>query len=212
MQPALNKASGREKVKGHIRREQIVRASLNIIAEKGVGSLTTSAIARESGISEANLYRHFKNKEEIYSAAVEHVKGKIAKNLEKAMSAGSNPAAKLKRFFSLQIGLMQENSGILRLLFSEELHMQPAMRKIVLDTMYSIAEKLTSLVRDGQKNGLLRNDIDPVTTIMMFVAMIQGIAFRWSLSGFSFSLKSEGMKAWRNFEKCICATGEGMDR
>src|SRR5574337_852502 len=100
------------KVRGEVRRDQITQATLKIIARKGVGSLTTSALAREVGISEANLYRHFKNKDEIYMATVRHVQQMIGKNLEKILAGEGDPIALLKRFFTLQVKLMEKNSGI----------------------------------------------------------------------------------------------------
>ncbi len=200
------------KVKGEVRRDQIVQATLKIIAQKGVSSLTTSALAREVGISEANLYRHFRNKDEIYMATVSQVREMIGKNMDKALAGSSEPLAVLKHFFSLQIGLMEENSGIPRLMFSEELHVHQHMREKILETMYAVSEKLAIVIRDGQRSGLIRKDIDALTTVLMFVAMIQGLAFRWSLGGFSFSLSSEGMKAWKNYEKLITVGQETSRR
>ncbi len=191
------------KVKGDVRRDQIVQATLKIIAQKGVSSLTTAALAREVGISEANLYRHFKNKDEIYLATVDQVQEMIVTNLAKVMAANAEPVVVIKRFFSLQVDLMEENSGIPRLMFSEELHVHLPMRERILETMYTVSERLSSLVKAGQKAGTIRKDIDPVTTVLMFIAMIQGLAFRWSLGGFSFSLSKEAAKTWKNFEKLI---------
>jgi AcrR family transcriptional regulator len=191
------------KVKGDVRRDQIMRATLRIIARKGVSSLTTAALAREVGISEANLYRHFRNKDEIYMATVGQVQELISKNLEQVLTGESEPVVALKRFFMLQIELMEENNGIPRLMFSEELHVHQQMREKILQTMYGVSEKLASLFRDGQKAGKIRKDIDALTTVLMFVAMMQGLAFRWSLGGFSFSLSKEAAKAWKNFEKLI---------
>jgi len=198
---ASSKAIG--KVKGEVRRDQIVQATLNIIAQKGVSSLTTSALAREVGISEANLYRHFRNKDEIYMATVSQVQEMIEKNLEKVLACGADPVAMFKRFFALQVELMEENSGIPRLMFSEELHVHQHMREKILKTMDGVSKKLASLIKDGQKTGAIRKDIDALTTVLMFVAMIQGLAFRWSLGGFSFSLSKEAAKTWKNFEKLI---------
>jgi AcrR family transcriptional regulator len=199
--PITSKAIG--KVKGEVRRDQIVQATLKIIARKGVSSLTTAALAREVGISEANLYRHFRNKDEIFMATVSQVREMIAKNLEKVLTGNTGPVGILKRFFALQVELMEENGGITRLMFSEELHVHQHMRERILETMYTVSEKLASLIKDGQKAGVIRKDIDPLTTVLMFVAMIQGLAFRWSLGGFSFSLAKEAAKTWKNFEKLI---------
>jgi AcrR family transcriptional regulator len=199
--PTASKAIG--KVKGDVRRDQITQATLKIIARKGVSSLTTAALAREVGISEANLYRHFRNKDEIYMATVSQVREMIARNLEKALAGSSDPVVILKSFFALQVELMEENGGITRLMFSEELHVHKHLREKILETMYSVSEKLASLIKDGQKAGVIRKDIDPLTTVLMFVATIQGLAFRWSLGGFSFSLAKEAAKTWKNFEKLI---------
>ena len=191
------------KIKGDIRRDQIVRASFRIIGKKGVSSLTTAAIAREAGTSGANLYRHFKNKHEIYLAAVVHVQNRIMQNAEKAFSGDAPPLAKLKRFFKLQLELMENTGGIPRFMFSEELHVHRSLREKVVQTMYGVSEMLSHLIRSGQKAGNLRRDIDAKTTARMYIGMVQGLAFHWSLSGFSFSLAKEGAKTWKNFERCI---------
>lgn len=119
------------------------------------------------------------------------------------MRAAAVPRDVLKYFFSLQVELMEENSGIPRLMFSEELHVHQKMREKILATMYTVSRKLAAVLKDGQKAGSVRKDIDPLTTVLMFVAMIQGLAFRWSLGGFSFSLQAEGLKTWKNYAKLI---------
>ncbi|OGW36620.1 MAG: hypothetical protein A2010_03350 [Nitrospirae bacterium GWD2_57_9] len=199
--PTVAKTIG--KVKGDVRRDQIMRATLKIIARKGVSSLTTAALAREVGMSEANLYRHFRNKDDIFMATITQVREMIQENLKKVLAGSTDPVLILKRFFALQVQLMEENGGITRLMFSEELHVHQHLREKILDTMYTVSEKLASLLKDGQKAGVIRKDIDTVTTVLMFMAMIQGLAFRWSLGGFSFSLGKEAAKTWKNFEKLI---------
>ena len=52
------------------------RRRSRIIGKRGVSGLT-AAIAREVGLSEASLYRHFKNKDEIFYATVESSKSDV---------------------------------------------------------------------------------------------------------------------------------------
>ncbi len=196
-------AKGKVKMRSEVRRDQIVQSALAIISEKGIGGLTTAALAAEAGISEANLYRHFKNKEDIFLATVFYVKERIARNVEMSLAGKSTPAKKLRRFYDLQIDLMEKNSGIPRFMFSDELHIAEKLRGILLQTMYDFSATLASFIRDAQKAGSFRSDLEPGTTALMFIGMVQGLMFRWSLSGFSFSLDSEARKLWRNFEKCI---------
>ncbi len=191
------------KMRGEVRRDQVIQAALAIISKKGVGGLTTSALAAEAGISEANLYRHFKGKEDIFFAAVGYVKERIAGNIGASLAGEAAPVKKLKRFYDLQIELMEANSGIPRFMFSDELHISEKLRGILLQTMYAFSATLATFIRDAQKSGRFRSDLDPKTTALMYIGMIQGLMFRWSLSNFSFSLAAEARKLWRNFEKCV---------
>jgi len=202
-------SSKSKKIRGDVRREQIVQAVLKIIGEQGISSLTTAAIAREIGMSEANLYRHVRNKDEIYFACFEYVRGRIRENLEAASLAASSPIKILRRFFSLQLDLMENNRGLPRFLFSEELHVNKELRQKVIQTMYAFSARLVAILKEGQHQKDVRSDLDPQTIALMLIAMVQGLAFRWSLSGFSFSLRKEGMKLWKNFEKCVLTVKRG---
>lgn len=192
-----------KKIRGDIRREQIVKAVLHVIGTRGMGSLTTAAIAREVGMSEANLYRHVKNKQEIYFSCFEYVRHRIRENMETAAAGTSSPVEMLRQFFLLQITLMQKNRGVPRFLFSDELHVQKKLRETIIKTMHGFSRRLASFIQDGQRRKLIRSDLDPRTTALMFIGLVQGLTFRWSLSGFSFSLTREGKKLWKNFETCI---------
>src|SRR5512136_1924538 len=78
---------GVAKVNTEVRREQIRQATFNIIAERGVKGLTISAIAGKVGVSEANLYRHFKNKKDILDDAVDSIGEGLLQNLRSVSNA-----------------------------------------------------------------------------------------------------------------------------
>ncbi len=48
-----------------VRQEEIILKSMEIIAREGIAALTIKNISGKVGVSEAALYRHFKNKDEI---------------------------------------------------------------------------------------------------------------------------------------------------
>ena len=194
-----------KKVKGVVRRDQIVQSVLAVISRTGVGGLTTAALAREAGISEANLYRHFKNKDAILMETMAFVRGRIARNMEEAFSGTADPLSKLRKFYQLQLELMEKNCGILRFMFSDELHTSEKLKEKLLESMYAFSGMLAQLIKAAQKTGHVRPELDPKTTSLMLIGMVQGLMFRWSLSGFSFSLAAEGKKLWLNFEVCIKA-------
>lgn len=192
------------KVSGQIRRRQIVDATLKIISEKGVSNLTTAAIANEAGMSEANLYRHFVNKEEILTETVALIGEGLHGNIEKVFHSGESPLACLREIYLLHLDFVENNAGIPRLVFSEEIHGgNSILKEIMFNTVNGYAAKLDSLLRNGQVAGLIEKGLDPSCCALTMIGMVQVTILRWSLSGFSFSLKKEGLNLWNNFEKCL---------
>jgi len=191
-----------KKLDGETRRAQIVQAALRIIGSRGLGALTTAAIAKEVGISEATLYRHFKNKEEILNVMTEQIGAGLAENL-KTVTAGS-PVARLKEIYRLHFEYIEKNDGIPRLVFSEELHMRlPNIRKKLLEKVTAYSCKLSEIIKKGQKDGLIKEGVNSQAASMILIGMVQVTTLKWSLSGFSFSLVDEGMKLWKDYEKCL---------
>jgi AcrR family transcriptional regulator len=56
------------KLSGEERRQAIIRAVRRVFAEKGFDGTTTRELADAAGVSEALLFKHFPNKEALYSA------------------------------------------------------------------------------------------------------------------------------------------------
>jgi len=197
---------GATKVSTDIRRNQIAQAALRIIAGKGVSGLTTAAIAKEAGISEANIYRHFRSKEEILSVTIEKIGERLRRNIENVFEINPeySPLMKLKRAFMHHLDYIEKNEGIPRLVFSDEMHAgRQDMREKLLLSITSYSSVLESLIKEGQKAGLIQKELKSKSAVMMFIGLVQVTTLRWALSGFSFSLVTEGMKMWEDYEKCI---------
>src|SRR5262249_16937783 len=62
MKSSITKLSSQE------RRAAIIKAVRQVFAEKGFHGTTTRELAEVAGVSEALLFRHFPNKEALYSA------------------------------------------------------------------------------------------------------------------------------------------------
>jgi AcrR family transcriptional regulator len=61
----------RKRMKADERRQEIIRAAMEVFARNGFGGSTTREIAENAGISEAMIYSHFRNKEDLYTAIID---------------------------------------------------------------------------------------------------------------------------------------------
>jgi AcrR family transcriptional regulator len=196
---------GVSKVNTEVRREQIRQATFNIIADRGVKGLTISAIAGKVGVSEGNLYRHFKNKKDILSYTIESIGQGLFQNLRNVNNAKmKDPVKQLKKLFKLHLEYIEANEGIPHLVFSEELHKgNPDLRNKLLNTINTYAQAIELLIKRGQEDGSINEGIDAHAVSFTIIGMIQISTMVWSLNKLSSSLVLDGMRLWDNFEKCV---------
>ncbi len=79
------------------RQQQIVEIAIKLIADKGIQNLTTKNLAKEIGISEPAIYRHFSNKLEILKAVITNFQIKMKPALEK-LKKSLNSLNKIENF------------------------------------------------------------------------------------------------------------------
>src|SRR5438876_5776023 len=73
------------------RRQAIVDTALRVFSEGSYRGTTTAEIAREAGVSEPILYRHFASKRDLYLAAIEEAWKRLRTTWEEAI-AGEPPS------------------------------------------------------------------------------------------------------------------------
>jgi AcrR family transcriptional regulator len=61
----------KKRLTGDERRRKIIQAAMYVFSRSGFSGATTRKIAQKAGISEAMIYSHFKDKEDLYSAIIE---------------------------------------------------------------------------------------------------------------------------------------------
>src|SRR3989442_1772659 len=78
----------------HDRRQDILAAAMELFAKKGFRGTTTRDLATQAEVNEAIIFRHFTNKEELYSAILEYKacenRDAHAEQLERLASLGDD--------------------------------------------------------------------------------------------------------------------------
>src|SRR2546422_9361809 len=74
-------------LKGAETRQRIVRAAWSVIAERGLGGLTTRKVASEAGISHGMCHYHFGNKDDLVLAVVDQARQYWIDPMERLVAA-----------------------------------------------------------------------------------------------------------------------------
>jgi AcrR family transcriptional regulator len=186
------------------RQAEIVGMAIDIIGEMGVSGLTTARLAERLGMSEPNLYRHFHDKEAILSAVIDEIGALLMDNAALLAREEMPPEEKLRLIMESHVNEVEQRGGLPRLVFSEDMHVRyPALRGKLMKRIAGYLATIEKVITDGKADGTFRPDIQPNETARAYLGMVQFAAMRWSLSGFSFSLKEEGRRLWVNFYRMI---------
>lgn len=102
-----------------IRQEEIKSAVLSIIFREGLKKVSTKNIAKEVGISEGSIFRHFSSKKDIILAIMDDVKNDLIESLRSISLKNSSPTDRLYQYLCRTITYLIEYKGITILLFSE---------------------------------------------------------------------------------------------
>ncbi|NIR52012.1 TetR family transcriptional regulator [candidate division KSB1 bacterium] len=186
------------------RKDQIVFAALEIISEEGAKKLTMKKIAEKIGISDAALYRHFKNKRQIMQAMIEKVGQSLTGSISTAVANIENPVEKLREILRIHLSYLENNKGIPRLVFSEEVHQNdPMLRSSVLRMVNHYLDLIRGILVRARETGQIRSDIDVEATAIGFLGLVQAMALLWSLSGFQFEISEKAPALWRVFSESL---------
>jgi TetR/AcrR family fatty acid metabolism transcriptional regulator len=142
------------------RREQIVAAVLDVVAEYGVPEATIARIAKAAGVSEGTLYVYFDSRKEMLLAAL----GSILTEMYRVIDAGEGPDAlsRLRRVEEVHSQEMRAERGLLAYPWFEFIAAGPqvGIRDAVAQTHRSAYEHLKQIIQEGKADGTIRPDAD----------------------------------------------------
>ena len=186
------------KLSTHIRKEQLIRGVLKVIARDGTKRLSVASVSREIGLVPSALYRHFHSKEQMLSAVLDYIVGRIQHNFQDVCEETEEPLLRMQRFLQRQLKLIKESPAIPTVIFAQGLFSEDAYRrKKIFDIFGQFRHELATMVKMGQKAGTIRSDISAQTVVLLWVGIIQPAALLYYLSNGHYDLEHHGKKAWK---------------
>lgn len=142
----------RRRLPAEERRDDIVDAALAVFATTSYAGATTAGIAREAGVSEPILYRHFPSKRALYVACLETSWQRLHAAWLAALDGAEGPGDWLSATSSATIALVDRGTVIPPTLwiqaFSEagdDPEIREAVRRVVADVHAVVRQTLESL-------------------------------------------------------------------
>jgi AcrR family transcriptional regulator len=182
------------------RQRQIVEVARKIIATKGMEALTIREIAREVGISDGDIYRHFASKKDILMLLIEDIEKTLLEAMERAAAEKSGALERLGNVLKAHLSYVEQRRGVSLIVISETVRLADKdLRKRMFDVVNRYLKGIEDLLARGVKSGQISRDIDPGTAALTFFALIHATVTLWALSNSSYSLAKKNKLLWESY-------------
>ena len=188
----------------HVRKKQIMDAARKLIMRSGSEHVTVRNMAKEVGISEAAIYRHFKSKTEILSFLADSVADGLLHDIDMAGSVGFTSLDIIDEILRTHLSRIEQRRGLSFLVLAEIISFgDKSLNKKVSDNIRIYVDRLKLLLSDGVRAGLISQDVDLEAAALLLFGMIQGLVNIWALSGYKFDLAEKYSELWKVYTRSL---------
>lgn len=186
------------------RRQQILETLARLLQDTPGQPIRTAALAREAGVSEAALYRHFPGKTQMFEELIEFAEDSLFSRVRKIIDDDAPVADKVNGILTLVLGFADHNPGISRVLSGDALVGETEqLRKRVAQLFDRLQTELRQLLRDAGLRGELRGGANEIAGLL--IRFVDGAIAGFVRSGFRDSPLQGWDEQWALFRSALFA-------
>lgn len=149
-------------------RQHIVQAAAQLIADRGAGDLTMSALARRAGVARATLYHYFPDVERVMAAVVTEQAARFRSDLDRKLSGVVNSRERLTCYVLTVHQWAQLRAHHPR----GKRKLSSQMLAVVHEPLEQLRELLAAILADGIADGTFASELDPALHAQLILNMI----------------------------------------
>jgi len=184
------------------RREEILQILARMLQEHPGEHITTAALAKAVGVSEAALYRHFPSKARMFESLIEFIEESVFTRINRILTEQSGVPERLQQVMSLVLGFADKNPGMARLLQGGVLTGETGrLRERIAQFFDRIETQLRQIMREGAMingAGLAVND-----AARLLLALIEGRIAQYVRSDFRLSPVTGWEEQWQILQRAL---------
>lgn len=166
------------------RKEQILQSLAHMLEAAPGGRITTAGLAKEVGVSEAALYRHFPSKAKMFEGLISFIEEAIFSRINRIMEDGK-ASDQVEQILTLLLAFTERNPGITRLLTGDALTGENARLHQRIQQFYDRVEsQVKQVLRDAEFKEGLRTQATPTITANLLLSVAEGRIAQFVRSGF----------------------------
>ncbi|MEH6577462.1 MAG: nucleoid occlusion factor SlmA [Amphritea sp.] len=157
------------------RREQILQ-SLALMLENDPGArITTAALAKQVGVSEAALYRHFPSKARMFEGLISFIEETIFSRINIITSSDATAIKQCEQILTLLLAFVEKNPGMARILTGDALAGETdRLRQRINQFFERLETQLKQILRTAEQSEGVRTVMPAGATTNLLLSMAEG--------------------------------------
>lgn len=154
------------------RRRALVDTALRVFAEGSYRGTTTAEIAREAGVSEPILYRHFASKRDLYLACIEASWDRLRAVWDQAIDQAESSTEFLPAMSGCYLSIRDAKHRVAELWMQATVEAadDPEVRRFLRGQLREVRDYVAAVIRRCQAEGTVLPERDPEAEAWIFIA------------------------------------------
>lgn len=179
------------------RREQILQALAHMLEVSPGERITTARLAKEVGVSEAALYRHFPSKSKMFEGLIEFIEDTIFSRVTVILKEDGRAIDHCEKILSLLLTFTELNPGITRILTGDALAGETErLRARVAQFFDRLETQLKQVLRDAELHEGIRPTIPMSGAANLLLATAEGRISQYVRSEFKRNPTENWQEQW----------------
>ena len=192
------------------RKEQILQSLARMLETAPGARITTAALAKEVGVSEAALYRHFPSKARIYEGLIQFIEDTLFARFRRILADEPNATKRCEQVLILVLTFADKNPGITRILAGDALAGETdRLRARVAQIFDRIESQLKQILREAQIREGLRTKVSPSILANILLSYCEGRMNQYVRSDYKRSPLENWDEQWEYLSINLFDSGTG---
>ncbi|MGB4344023.1 MAG: nucleoid occlusion factor SlmA [Moraxellaceae bacterium] len=186
------------------RREHILQALAAMLESAPGARITTAALAKEVGVTEAALYRHFPSKARMFEGLIDFVEEVVFSRVGLILEEEKDARVRCEKILFLLLMFAERNPGITRILNGDALTGEhERLQARIVQFFDRLEAQVRQVLREAELKENLGTTITSSAAANLLLTFVEGHLSRFVRSGFRQVPTEYWESQWRYFQQTL---------
>ncbi|WED26839.1 nucleoid occlusion factor SlmA [Vibrio sp. DW001] len=180
------------------RREEILQALAHMLeTTDGASRITTAKLAKQVGVSEAALYRHFPSKARMFEGLIEFIEDSLMSRINRILDEEKDTLQRIRMVLQLILAFAEKNPGLTRIMSGHALMFENERLRGRINQLFERIEmQLRQILRERQLREGKSFPVDESILAAQLLGQVEGSLNRFVRSDFKYQPTENFEEYW----------------